>query len=379
MTDDSLTRRDILISAGTAGALAYGSSILARTPDLQGWSDDETSPSLRARAARKKLLCGSAVAADILARDLRLQAVLRADCNILVPENELKLGRLKPSADSPLQFGPAESIYAFAKANGMAMRGHNLLWWQSPPQWEQQLIPTLSPGQAGDYLTSYISDVVGHWRGRLVQWDVVNEPISAQNKLLETLFTGKLGEQSIDLAFHAAHAADPGTMLVINQNLIEQESWWEQRQRTATLGLLERLLKRGVPIHALGIESHLETVNGFSPANWRAFLDDVTGMGLKLIVTELDVTETGTIGDIATRDAAAAALAKAFLDVTLSYRNCLGLLSWGVTDRYTWLAKVPDKQRKDGAALRPDMRDADFHRKPLWQAIAAAIDGAPSR
>ena len=372
-------RREMLLGAGFAGALAYFSPLLASPLGRPVWPTGEDTPSLRRRAARKNMLCGSAVAADILAGDARLQAVLRQDCNILVAENELKFGRVKPTADGPLQFGPAEEIYAFAKANGMAMRGHNLLWWEGEPDWAKQLVPTLSPGQAGDLLGSYITEVVGHWRGRLVHWDVINEPITAQDKLAETLFTGKLGEHVVDLAFHSARSADPDVLLVMNQNLIEQEGWWQEHQRAATLRLLERLLARGVPVQALGIESHLETMNGFSQANWRAFLDEVHGMGLKIIVTELDVTDTGTLGDVATRDGAVAALAKSFLDVTLSYRNCLGLLSWGVTDPYSWLTHLPDKQRKDGAPLRPDMRDADYCRKPLWQAIAAAIDAAPAR
>ena len=379
MSDHLLTRRDLMAGAAAGGALAYAAPILAQPLGQQDWQVDDRSPPLRRHAAAKGLFCGSAVSAEALANDPRLQAVLRQDCNILVPENELKFGRVKPTADGPLQFGPAERIYAFARANGMQMRGHNLLWWEGEPDWAKRLVPTLSPGQAGDLLTSYIHDVVGYWRGRLVQWDVVNEPISAQNKLLEPLFTGKLGEQVIDLAFHAAREADPGTMLVLNQNLVEQENWWQQHQRTATLGLLERLLKRGVPVQALGIESHLETAIPFSPANWRAFLDEVTGMGLKIMVTELDVSDAGTGGDTGARDSAVASLAKAYLDVTLSYRECLGVVSWGVSDRDSWLNKTPGKARKDGVPLRPDMRDPDYRRAPLWQAIADAIDAAPRR
>jgi endo-1,4-beta-xylanase len=147
------------------------------------------------------------------------------------------------------------------------------------------------------------------------------------------------------------------------------------------LRLLERLVGRGVPIQALGYEAHMNTEVNLSEAKWRLFLDEVTAMGLKIMITEMDIYDARTLGDIPKRDAAVASLATQFLDITLSYPDCLGLLTWGQVDRYTWLRKESEAKRwrTDGAPLRPCPRDEDFKPKPLYHAIANAIDRAEPR
>jgi endo-1,4-beta-xylanase len=374
---DRLTRRDMLATAVVAGGLAYATPLL--TASAAPIVADAGSMTLRQRAARKGLLCGAEVVAPNLAKDTRLRDVLIQDANILVPGNELKWKRLQPTADGPMNFGPAEAIYDFARAHDMDMRGHSLTWYRGEPDWAIEKIGQMTAGQAGDFLTGYVGKVVGHWAGRLVQWDVANEPIDAKGNLSEPLFVNKLGERYLDLAFHAAHEADPTALLMMNATLVEQDWWYEDRQRDQTLRLVERLLKRGVPVQGFGLEGHLRTELGLSESKLRQFLDELTGMGLTLMVTELDVNDAGTLGSIPTRDQASAVLAGAFLDIMLSYRNCRGLLTWDAVDRYTWLATEPKKARADGAPQRPDLRDVDYKRKPLWHAVANAIDNAPAR
>jgi endo-1,4-beta-xylanase len=228
-------------------------------------------------------------------------------------------------------------------------------------------------------MAAYVAEVAEHWRGRVTQWDVVNEPITAKGALQDELMAGKLGEGFIDIAFHAAREADPDALLVLNASLIAQDEWWEDHQQATTLALLERLVSRGVPVQALGYEAHVRTDRGFTEAKWRHFLDRITDLGLKIMITELDVDDGKTAGDPERRDAEAAALVTRLLDTTLDYQNCLGLLTWGPVDRYSWLRKIPDRARMDGAPLRPTPRDDRYRRKPMWHAIANAIDRAAPR
>ncbi len=375
--DAKWTRRELLL---TTGALAASTMAATYASDGAIPAVSDAGPAgLRKRAEKKGLLVGSAVEMPTLAQDADLQAVLRQDANILVPEISLKWARIQPTQTGPLQFQKAEAIYAFAKANNMKMRGHCLTWWQEEPQWAQQLIPTLTPGQAGDMLTRHIHDVVSYWRGRITQWDVVIEPISAQDQLLEKLWSSKLGEQYIDLAYEAARDADPHATLILNHDYIAQEDWWQRAQRAATVRLIERLKKRNVPIDGFGIEGHLMLDKGFSEANWRAFCETVTGFGLEIMITEFDVDDKSVAGDIPTRDAAVCAMAKPFLDVTLSFPQTKGLLTWGETDRYSWMLKDPSHKRADGQPPRSLPRDDQYRRKPLWNVIAEAIDQAPAR
>jgi endo-1,4-beta-xylanase len=107
------------------------------------------------------------------------------------------------------------------------------------------------------------------------------------------------------------------------------------------------------------------------------FIADIAAMGLKVVVTELDIRDDRLPADIAVRDRAVADHARAWLDAVLPNPAVLGVLTWGLSDRRSWLnQKFP---RKDGLKQRPLPLDADLRRTPLWYAIAAALDSVPPR
>jgi GH35 family endo-1,4-beta-xylanase len=107
------------------------------------------------------------------------------------------------------------------------------------------------------------------------------------------------------VAFHTARAAAPKARLVYNDYM-----GWEagnEAHRAGVLKLLEGFRKRGVPVDALGVQSHLGTEDPAAPGSlgrpqekqWRAFLDEATGMGYDLLITEFDVNDRDLPGDIA--------------------------------------------------------------------------------
>ncbi|MGI4947919.1 MAG: endo-1,4-beta-xylanase, partial [Janthinobacterium lividum] len=154
--------------------------------------------------------------------------------------------------------------------------------------------------------------------------------------------------------------------------------------RAGVLRLLEGFRRRGVPVDALGLQSHLVTQGpdvGSSVSRlqgeWRRFLDAVTQMGYGLVITELDVRDNGLPADIAVRDRGVADFTRGYLDVTLSYPQVRDVLAWGLCDRYSWIEGF--EPRKDGARRRPTLYDADFRPKPMRDAVAAALAGAPAR
>jgi endo-1,4-beta-xylanase len=159
------------------------------------------------------------------------------------------------------------------------------------------------------------------------------------------------------------------------------------KHRAGVLRLLERMKRNGVPIDALGVQGHIgpgatDAGTAFSAAEqmeWRKFLDEAIGMGLDIVITEFDVGDQTMPADIATRDAEVAALARAYLDLMLSYRQLRYVMAWGLTDKYSWLRGDQWWPRKDGVAKRPCPFDADCRPKPLRDAIADAFRNAPSR
>jgi len=314
-------------------------------------------------------------------------ALLRRDCGLLVPENEMKWQAIRPSA-TRFDFSRLDAMIGWADKAGLPVRGHNLLWHQPKwmPAWEEAHDFGANRSRAAhDLLVTHIDTVCKRYGTRIRSYDVVNEAVNpADGTLYHTALSRALGSQqeTLDLAFRAARAAAPHARLVYNDYM----SWepGNATHRAGVLKLLEGFKARGVPVDALGVQSHLVTQGVDARAGiaslegeWRRFLDAVTAMGYGLVITELDVRDNALPADVAVRDRAVADFTKGYLDVMLSYPSLRDILLWGMTDRYSWIEGF--EPRKDKAARRPCPYDADFKAKPMRSAIAAAIAAAPTR
>jgi endo-1,4-beta-xylanase len=361
-----LRRRSLLAAPAALALGAAGPD--APVPD---------SPGLDAHAARHRRFYGSALNEGALTADPGLLAHVRAECGILTGEYSFKWASLQPQP-GVFRFATAEALMAFAAANRQRVHGHTLVWHEANPQW---LLDQLSPATGERLLTGYIATVAGHFRGRLVHWDVVNEPIHPEDGppfgLRDTPWLRALGPAYLDLAFHACAAADPGALRMVNEFGVDYAIDWQQRRRDKLLELLAHLLGRGVPVQAVGLQAHLDaSERALNQTVLARFVADIAALGLKVVVTELDVRDDRLPADIAVRDAAVAAHARAWLDAVLPNPAVLGALTWGLSDRRSWLdERFP---RPDGLPQRPLPLDATLQRKPLWTAIATALDGAPA-
>jgi endo-1,4-beta-xylanase len=189
----------------------------------------------------------------------------------------------------------------------------------------------------------------------------------------------------VELAFRAARANLPDTELVYNDCM-----GWEANNsahRDGVLKLLERFRKNGVPVNALGLQSHLGAGSQDNNAGrafdarderaWRKFLEEATAMGYSLLITGFDVHDAPLPADFPPRDRAVAALGSAYLDLTLSFTQVNAVLCWGLMDTHSWLqGRSP---RADGLPKRPTPYDNHYQPKPLRAAMAAAFRAAPPR
>src|SRR5439155_12651513 len=115
------------------------------------------------------------------------------------------------------------------------------------------------------------------------------------------------------------------------------------RNARPLLALLRRLVERGSPIGAFGLQAHLDAdLTTFNPTVLHAFLDQVGDLGPQVLVTELDVRDAALPGDTASRDAGVAQLYAAFLAAVLPHPTVLGVLTWGLSDRYHGSACCPE-------------------------------------
>ena len=380
-----LTRRQTLsLAAGGLAAASLSRAGLARQDGLP-------EPSLKQLAEAKGLRFGSAVGVgapgDLTGafHDPRYREILAHECGVVVHENELKWYVLRPDADT-YDFERADLLMDFAEQHGMGVRGHTLLWHHPRwfPDWIEDHDFGSRPGAAAErMLTEHVRTIVERYRGRIYSYDVVNETISEAGRFRETALSRHLGEEVIDIAFHAAHEADPDAQLLYNDYMSWEAGY--ERQQEGVLRLLERLRDRDVPIHGLGVQSHIGSGNyehstGFDTArddDWRGFLDAVVALDMDLAITEFDVHDKNLPADIESRDAAVADLARRYLDLMLSYPQTKDVLAWGMADEYSWYQNI--WPREDGEPKRPTPYDAEFRPKPLRAAIAAALEAAPER
>ncbi|WP_343525900.1 endo-1,4-beta-xylanase [Sphingomonas sp.] len=364
-----LTRRQQL--AGVAGGLIMGA-----LPSTLHAAGDEP---LKDLAARKGILFGTAISAGQSSpmADPGYGAIVARECAVLVPENEMKVYVLGHDPQA-LNFGPADRIAAFARDNRMKLRGHTLLWnygkYISPA-----LAETVRATGAEKWLRAYIAQVAGHFGDRIYSWDVVNETIDPKTgEIRDTVFTQALGFDALKIAFEAAQEHAPHAQRVYNDYM----SWevGNETHRAGVLRLLERFRKENVPVDALGIQSHLGNDGSHSKlqrAEWKQFLDRVTAMGYRLLITEFDINDREMPRDIAQRDAQTAAVAKSYLDQMLAYPQLDQLLCWGLWDKHSWLNGFAP--RADGLPQRPLPYDDALKPKPLRAAIADALRAAPVR
>jgi endo-1,4-beta-xylanase len=375
-----LTRRQSL-----ALGLGLAASACAPVAGLAG--PDPDFASLNALAQRGRRRFGSTIGSrNGSLRDPRYDDLIRAECGLIVPENELKWQWTRPTPTS-FNFAGADMIVDFAEQNGLAVRGHTLLWHHPNwfPAWVADHDFGVNPRAEGErMIREHVAAICTRYGRRIHSYDVVNEAVDNHSGAMrETAFSRAMGsaEVVLDLAFHTARETAPHAQLVYNDYM----SWepGNENHRAGVLRCLEGFRRRGTPVDALGIQSHVGSGNNpgdgpaFGPHDetaWRRFLDEVTGMGYGLLITEFDVHDRGLPGDIATRDRAVADYAGGYLELMLSYPQLGDVLAWGMTDRYSWLqGRTP---RADGLAKRPCPYDSDFRPKPLRDAIASALSGA---
>ncbi|MGA2077573.1 MAG: endo-1,4-beta-xylanase [Terriglobia bacterium] len=374
-----MTRREVLKMAAGLGSAAISGPGSERAAGATGQrpSSRALPGSLRDSASARGLQFGAAVPWQELVDNPAYAELVAQQCGILVPEVELKWNALRPTPEE-FDFRSADQLCAFASSHGMLFRGHTLIWERALPKWFMTVVNTRN---AELVMMRHISTVVSHFAGKMHSWDVVNEAIQLEDGrpdgLKVTPWLRYLGPEYIEIAFHAAHAADPNAMLVYNENWLEPENAAAERRRQAVLTLLTQLRRHGVPVHALGVQSHLCAEMQTTGPDFKRFLQAIEDLGLTIALTEMDVRDQRLPGNIEERDRLVATQYEDYLSFVLQFQSLKTIMTWGLTDRFTWLATI--HPRPDGLPVRPLPYDADLNPKPSWGAIRGAFETAPPR
>jgi len=303
--------------------------------------------------------------------------LVKENFSIVTPENCMKPGPVHPS-ENTWRFESPDALVEWCADNKIAIHGHTLVWHAQTNNW---FFRDGDKATVTQRMKGHISTLVARYKGKIRGWDVVNEAINdggnAQTARTENLRNSSwlqaMGPEFLTLAFKFAHEADPGAKLYYNDYGIEAGP-----KHASSMVLLKRLIKDGAPIHGVGIQGHWSTA-GIPYAALDKAIADYASLGLKVSITELDVTIRGSSGgQLGPRlegrrpggappspqdlKAQADAYARLFA-LFIKHKNVVERVTfWGLSDRRTWLA-----------GQHPLIFDSNNQRKPAYAAIVDAL------
>lgn len=347
-----------------AGLAASPSPAVSRQPVFPTFTPTPTSipdRSLRDLAEPAGIFIGAASGLGPLLNDPDYTRLLSREFNLLTPEVSMKWGDIHPEPER-FDFTGADTLVEFAQQNGMAMRGHTLVWDYALPQWLVEGEFTRDELRA--LLREHIYTVAGRYRGQIYAWDVVNEPLDENGDLRDTFWLRAIGPEYISLALHWAHEADPEALLFINEFGAEGKS----AKSEGLFALAEGLLGVGAPLHGIGLQMHVGVDWTPPAADLAANLGRFHDLGLEVHITEMDVRLQGSGLDEREALARQADVYREALGVCLQAPNCRAFITWGVTDRYSWIPYFT------GHPDAPLLFDEEGRPKPAYYAIFEALN-----
>ncbi|CQR60811.1 endo-1,4-beta-xylanase [Streptomyces leeuwenhoekii] len=328
------------LGAGLAGLLA-----LTGVTALAGTADAATT--LASAAAAKGRYFGTAVAANHLG-EAQYVSTLNTEFDSVTPENEMKWDAVEATRNS-FNFSAADRIVSHAQSRGMKVRGHTLVWHSQLPSW----VGGLNATDLRSAMNNHINRVMGHYKGKIHSWDVVNEAFQdgSSGARRSSPFQDKLGNGFIEEAFRTARAADPAAKLCYN----DYNTDGINAKSNAVYNMVKDFKARGVPIDCVGFQSHFNSASPV-PSDYQANLQRFADLGVEVQITELDIEGSGT-----SQATSYGNVVKACLAVT----RCTGITVWGITDKYSW--------RASGTPL---LFDSNYNKKPAYTAVLSALGGS---
>jgi endo-1,4-beta-xylanase len=319
---------------------------------------------------------GTAVRPEQLS-EAAYSSTLAREFNMLEPENALKWETVHPEPQS-FDFSQADQIVDFAIRNGMKVRGHTLVWHQQNPKWLTG--GKYTSGELAEILERHIKNVVGHYRGKIFAWDVVNEAFdelrpgqlrSAIWRNQPGIGVGEAGNAYIERCFRWAHEADPQALLFYN----EAEAEVMNPKSDAIYAMVRDFRQRGVPIDGVGFQMHIANLHP-DVASIAANINRFTALGVQVHITEMDVAlSVDPHGNPRPEDLKLQAeVYREIATACQSHTGCTAIQTWGFTDKYSWIGW--HSKHSQGAALP---FDRDYRPKPAYAALRSVLERSTRR
>lgn len=313
---------------------------------------------LRDAADAHGLRLGAAVANGPLSNEQDYRNTLSSEYSGVTAENSMKWESIQPS-QGQYNWSDADAIVDFAQTNGQSIHGHTLVWHSQAPSW----VENLQGNELRTAMEEHIDTVMSRYAGQVESWDVVNEPIDDNANLRDSFWLQELGPDYIADAFHLARDADPNAKLYINDYNIDGIN----AKSDAYYDLVSDLLAQGVPIDGIGFQGHM--ILGQVPSTLEENIRRFAQLGLEVQITELDIRIPTPASESELQQQADDY--REVVEACLAVDGCVGITTWGITDRHSW---IPDTFDGQGAALP---FDENYNKKPAYFAMLEALGGDP--
>ena len=289
--------------------------------------------------------------------------------NMMVCENEMKFDALEPSRNS-FSFNSADNLVSLAQKNNMAIRGHCLVWHSQLPTWVssdgKKNDKNWTREEALEIMKNHITKVMQHYKGKVREWDVVNECLDDDQSIVfsnpdgynlrqQSVWQRAIGDDYVEWAFKFAHEADPDAELYLNDYGVELQG---KTKSLAFYNLAVSLKQKGIPIHGVGLQCHF-SVGEVDGVKLNRTIRRFAEAGLKCIITELDM---GVPSTSAANLEEQARMYRMITDIVLNNDNCPSMVVWGIKDNDSW---------RSGS--NPLLYDSGLERKPAWYAVRSAL------
>lgn len=328
----------------------------------------QTPSTLKVAGECKGIMMGNVLRQQQIA-NVEHVTLLAEEFNYLTPENATKWMHLQPER-GVFDYGKADEIVNFAQKNKIKVKGHCLVWHSQLPQWVDDIT---DPDELKTVMETHIAQVMGHFKGRMYAWDVVNEAIKTDTdvgdgnpRMRKTVFQRLLGDEYIDMAFKMARKQDPDVKLYYNDYSIDADN----DKADYLYEMLKGMVQRGVPIDGVGFQMHIGTPNNVATgAEVAKNMQRIADLGLEIIISEMDINLCG-----GRNEAWQQAL---YHDITLACAEqpaCSAITFWGLNDGSSWLNSWEGAGCKTEKPM-PLLFDNKYQKKQTYEEVINALTG----
>jgi endo-1,4-beta-xylanase len=339
---------------------------------------------------KKFFLIGAAIGTDVVnGRDPHAAEIVEKQYNTITAENAMKWESLHPEPQI-YNFESADRFVEFGVQHQMFVIGHTLVWHAQIP--ESAFLDSNKKSLDRDAmlvrLHDHIATVVGRYKGKVKGWDVVNEALTDDGQLRKSRWLQTVGSDFIEKAFEYAHEADPDAELYYNDYSLDIPA-----KRDGACRIVRSLQSKGLRIDGVGIQGHWGMLYP-TKEDLNAFIDSLGALGVKVMVTELDIDVLPKLfdnmgADISMKaelqketnpyvnglpDSVQQKLADRYAELfslLLAHRDKISRVTlWGITDKTSWLNNWPIR----GRTSYPLLFDRNYQPKPAFYAIIKAAE-----